>query len=141
MLTVKTALLYAQPIPGFVYEQIDFSEEGGEARIDVVLRAHQQIHAKCSVCLGPCPGYDRCQARSWRQVSLWNIGCHYHYGPRRVECPKHGVVVEHMPWSQGKRPLTVGMMAFLAMWARRMSWSETARAFKVSWEAVFRSVE
>ncbi|MBX3733632.1 MAG: hypothetical protein KF791_13680 [Verrucomicrobiae bacterium] len=40
-----------------------------------------------------------------------------------------------------KSPLTIGMMAFLAMWARRLSWRETTRAFGVSWEAVFRSVE
>ena len=72
---------------------------------------------------------------------MWNIRCFYHYAPRRVDCPEHGIVVEHMPWNQGKRPLTVGMMGFLAMWARRMSWMETARAFKVSWESVFRSVE
>src|SRR5665811_2280742 len=33
------------------------------------------------------------------------------------------------------------MMGFLAPWARRMSWRETARAFQTSWEAVYRSVE
>ena len=33
------------------------------------------------------------------------------------------------------------MMAILAMWARRMSRRETAQAFQVSWEAVFRLVE
>jgi len=49
--------------------------------------------------------------------------------------------VEKLPWCEGKRPLTLGMMALLAMWAKRLSWLETARAFKVSWEAVFRSVE
>jgi transposase len=33
------------------------------------------------------------------------------------------------------------MMGFLARWARRLSWRETAEAFQVSWEAVYRSVE
>jgi hypothetical protein len=51
------------------------------------------------------------------------------------------VVVEHIPWSDGKRPVTLAMMAFLARWARRMSWRETARVFQTSWESVFRSVE
>jgi transposase len=63
------------------------------------------------------------------------------YAPRRVECPEHGVVVEHIPWSEGKRPLTTAMMGFLARWARHLSWRETARAFDISWEAVYRSVE
>jgi len=30
---------------------------------------------------------------------------------------------------------------FLARWARRLSWRETARTFQTSWEAVYRSVE
>jgi len=50
-------------------------------------------------------------------------------------------VVEHIPWSQGKRPMTTAMMGFLARWARRLSWRETARVFHTSWEAVYRSVE
>ena len=55
--------------------------------------------------------------------------------------PEHGVVVEHLPWSDGKRPQTTAMMGFLARWARRLSWRETAKVFQTSWEAVYRSVE
>ena len=33
------------------------------------------------------------------------------------------------------------MMCFLARWARRLSWRETAQVFQTSWEAVYRSVE
>src|SRR5438094_917415 len=33
------------------------------------------------------------------------------------------------------------MMGFLARWARRLSWRETAQVFRTSWEAVYRSVE
>ena len=49
--------------------------------------------------------------------------------------------MEHMPWSDGKRPITRAMMGFLARWARRLSWRETARVFGTSWEAVYRSVQ
>jgi len=35
----------------------------------------------------------------------------------------------------------MAQMVFLACWARRLSWLETARAFQVSWEAVYRSVK
>ena len=41
----------------------------------------------------------------------------------------------------GKRPLTKAYGWFLAEWARRLSWKETAEAFRTSWESVFRSVE
>jgi transposase len=41
----------------------------------------------------------------------------------------------------GKRPYTRAMMCFLAHWARRLSWRETARCFQTSWEAVYRAVQ
>jgi transposase len=50
-------------------------------------------------------------------------------------------VVEHIPWSDGKRPVTCAMMVFLALWTRRLNWRETARAFRTNWESVYRSVE
>jgi len=40
-----------------------------------------------------------------------------------------------------KRRMTCAMMVFLARWARRLSWRETAQVFGTSWEAVYRSVE
>ena len=140
MLNLKTLLNRVQPVPGFVYAAAEFLTTGKSDRIDVTIRAHEQILPKCSQCLQACPGYDHLPGRCWRQVSLWNILCYFHYAPRRVKCATHGIIVEHMPWNVGKHPLTLGMMAYLAMWARRMSWAETARAFEVSWESVFRSV-
>ena len=74
-------------------------------------------------------------------MPLWGIPTHFIYSPRRVECAEHGIGVEHLPWSAGKRPVTLAMMCFLATWARRLSWLETARAFRTSWESVYRSVE
>ncbi len=32
-------------------------------------------------------------------------------------------------------------MGFLARWARRLSWRETAEVFQTSWEAIYRSVQ
>jgi transposase len=74
-------------------------------------------------------------------VPLWGILTYIYYAPRRVRCAEHGVVVEHIPWSDGKRPVAMAMMEFLARWARRLSWRETAQVFQTSWEAVYRSVE
>jgi hypothetical protein len=79
--------------------------------------------------------------RRWLFVPLWGIPTWFCYAPRRVECAEHGVVVEHIPWSDGNRPVTCAMMGFLARWARRLNWQETARVFQTSWEAVYRSVE
>src|SRR5580692_12568575 len=65
---------------------------------------------------------------------------HPRTGP--VDCRRcEAVVVEEVPWGDGKRTLTNAYMLFLARWARRLSWKETAEAFHTSWEKVFDAVE
>src|SRR5665213_1695644 len=51
------------------------------------------------------------------------------------------VVVEEVPWGDGKRTLTRAYMLFLARWARRLSWKEVAENFRTSWDKVFDAVE
>jgi transposase len=140
-LEVKTVLNQIQYFVGFVYRSIRMRGSGGLLRVEVKIKPHRGIQGKCSTCLKPSPGYDQLPERSWLFVPLWGIVCHFFYPPRRVECAEHGVAVEHIPWSQGKRPVTTAMMGFLARWARRLFWRETARTFQTSWEAVYHSVE
>ena len=140
-LEVKTILNRIQHFVGFVYQEVRLRSPRGKLRIEVAIQPHRAIRGKCSECGQPAPGYDRLPERWWLFVPLWGIKTYFLYAPRRVECPEHGVVVEDIPWSEGKRPITTAMMVFLARWARRLSWRETARAFQTSWEAVYRSVE
>ncbi len=116
-------------------------ERGPAVEIEIVLQAHGGRRGRCSQCQQPAPGYDRLAERRWQFVPLWGLTTWFRYAPRRVQCPEHGVVVEDLPWSDGKRPLTCALMGFLARWARRLSWRETARVFQTSWESVYRSVE
>lgn len=140
-LEVKTILNRIQHFAGFVYEEVRLRAPRGKLRIEVRIEPHQGRRGKCSACRRPAPGYDRLPERGWLFVPLWGIVTWFLYAPRRVQCPEHGVVVEHIPWSEGKRPITRAMMGFLARWARHLSWRQTARSFQTSWEAVYRSVE
>ena len=139
--TVKTLLNRVQHFAGFVYRSVRLCGEGRDLRIEVQVEPHAGMQHRCGECREPCPGYDTLNERRWLFVPLWAIAVYFFYAPRRVHCPTHGVVVEHLPWSDGKRPITKAMMAFLAQWARRLSWLETARVFRTSWAAVYRSVE
>ena len=131
-----------QRFVGFVYEEVGMHcHEGQPELIEIMVEPHGGIRGRCSQCQRPAPGYDRLAERRWQFVPLWGIPTWFRYAPRRVECTEHGVVVEHIPWSDGKRPVTCAMMGFLARWARRLSWRETAQVFQTSWEAVYRSVE
>lgn len=142
-LQVKTVLNVIQHFPGFVYSNIQLRRhgDGRPSRIDITVAAHAGMAAKCSRCRQPAPGYDQLEQRSFLFVPLWGIATWFLYTARRVNCPTCGIVIEHVPWSQGKRPVTIAMMCFLSRWARRLSWRETARAFGTSWECVYRSVE
>jgi len=108
----------------------------GRTEIEIKLEPHGGLRGRCSQCQRLAPGYDRLPERRWQFVPLWGIPTYFHYAPRR-ECVEHGVVVEHIPWSEGKRPVTCAMMGFLARWARRLSWRETAQVFHTRWEAVY----
>ena len=142
-LQVKTILNEIQHFAGFVYQDIRLGDSlAGQAReLHITLAEHAGMAAKCSRCLRPAPGYDRLPLRAWLFVPLWGLVTRFIYAARRVQCPEHGVVIEHVPWSDGKRPVTLAMMCFLARWGRRLSWRETARVFGTIWECVYRSVE
>ena len=112
------------------------TREGRPQWIEIKLEPHGGIRGRCSQCQRPAPGYDRLAERRWQSVPLWGIPTYFCYAPRRVECGEHGVIIEHLPWSEGKRRVTCAMMVFLARWARRLSWRETAQVFGTSWEAV-----
>jgi transposase len=140
-LQVKTILNRIQRFAGFVYQEVQMHcHEGKAESIEIRLAAHAGIQGRCSECRRLAPGYDRLPERGWLFVPLWGIETWFRYAPRRVKCAEHGVKVEHIPWSQGKRPITCAMMGFLARWGRRLSWRETAQVFQTSWEAVYRSI-
>jgi len=140
-LEVKTVLNRIQHFAGFVYQDVRLRDSRGKLSLEITVEAHQGRNGKCSKCQRPSPGYDRLFERWWLFVPIWGIITWFRYAPRRVQCAEHGVVVEHIPWSIGKRPITTAMMCFLARWGRHLSWRQTAQMFQTSWESVYRSVE
>jgi transposase len=60
---------------------------------------------------------------------------------RRLDCSKCGVVVEAVPWANGKERTTIAYQWFLATWAKRMSWKAVSQAFGSSWDTVYRAVK
>jgi transposase len=122
------------------YRQARFSADG--KRIEIAVSPRMRSKAICSGCHQPAPGYDRLAERRFEFIPLWGFLVFLLYSMRRVDCPRcQAVVVEEVPWGDGKRTLTRAYMLFLARWARRLSWKETAEAFRTSWDKVFDAVE
>ena len=142
-LTLKTLFNAVQPLSGFVCEDTCLVRDDGELRVEIKLRAAKRSEPCCPECKQRAPGYDTQPQRRWQYIRIWGILVELLYKPRRVECArteKCGIKVESMPWSEGKHQAARALMVFLAQWAKRLSWKETATAFGVSWEMVYRSV-
>jgi len=124
----------------FVYGEPRWVEDASRPTIEVPIEPRANGRPICSGCRKPRPGYDRRNERRFEFVPLWQIAVVFVYTMRRVNCPTCGVVVERVPWSEGKSRLTTAYQWFLAGWARRLSWQEVATVFHTSWEHVRDSV-
>lgn len=138
---VKTILNRIEKQRGFVYWAVRLQQAGGALELEVDILPRANSRPTCSGCKRRGPGYDTLPPRRFEYVPLWGILVFFVYAMRRVDCPTCGVRVELVPWAEGKSPLTTTYGWFLARWAKRMSWSDVAAAFRTSWESVYRSVE
>ena len=139
---LKSILNRVERHKSFVYTHATFVEgDGVEPCIEVQIKPRANGRPICSGCGQKRPGYDRLAARRFQFVPLWNIAVFFVYALRRVDCPKCGVTVERVPWAEGKEHLTTTYRWFLARWAKRLSWKETAVAFNTTWDNVFRAVK
>jgi transposase len=138
---LKTILNRVQGLHGFVYARVRMLEEGRRLIIEAEIRPRAKGRPICSGCNEAGSGYDTLATRRFEFVPLWGMPVAFVYAMRRVDCLSCGVRVERVPWAEGKNHLTGTYAWFLAGWAKRMSWSDVAAAFRTSWENVFRSVE
>jgi len=139
-ITLKSILNKVQPIKGFVYEGIKYSEARKDI-IEVKVVPRDGSKAQCSICDRHCPTYDHLNERTWQMTPLWIFTVILVYRMRRVDCDKCGVVVEKVPWASGKHRLCDGFRLFLAHWARKLWWEEVAMSFRVGWSDVYASVQ
>ncbi len=140
---IITLLNKIYPLKSFVYIKDELSEEDGldSYIVDIVPRKNGVV--KCSICEEVCVLYDKQdqKARIFEFVPIWGFKVYFRYIMRRVFCESCGVRVEKIPWAEGKNSLTKAYQIFLARWAKRLSWKETAGIFSTSWDNVFRSVK
>jgi transposase len=137
---LEVILNHVEPFKSFVYKHTGWDKSDSVRKIRVQVEARANGRPICSGCGEVRPGYDRLPERTWEFVPLWQIPVLFVYALRRVNCPDCGVVVEQVPWSDGKHRQTKSLRWFLARWAKRLSWQEVAEIFHTSWDTVFRCV-
>ena len=137
---IETILNKCQKFKSFVYQDARWCSQDNRPSIEVDLIPRKNSKAICSGCGKPASLYDKLTTRRFEFVPLWGYPVFFNYKMRRVNCKLCDVVVEAVPWASGKHTLTKTYMQFLSGWARKLSWTETARSFKTSWRKVFASV-
>jgi len=138
---VETILNHCYRHKSFIYAGVHWKQKGRKGALVVDIVPRKNGLAECSKCGRKAPVYDRLEERLFDFVPLWNIPMRFRYTMRRVKCPEHDVRVERVPWAEGKQHVTKPFQLFLARWARKLSWKETAESFGTTWDNVARSVK
>jgi transposase len=138
---LETILNHVEKNKSFVYRNARWASESRPRQLEVTILPRANSRPTCSGCKQKGPGYDRLPARRFEFVPVWQTAVFFVYALRRVDCANCGVTAEEVPWCQGKQTHTRTYQWFLAQWARRLSWQETARVFGTSWQRVFQAVK
>lgn len=138
---IKTVLNRVYKLKSFVYgnARMAESEEGVELEVEIQPRANGK--PECSGCGYRGGRYDRLPERRYEFIPLWGMRVFFLYSPRRVNCPGCGIIVERVPWAEGKYQESIPYKLFLAHWAKKLSWQEVAVQFKSTWDQVFSAIE
>src|SRR5215813_1227570 len=130
-----TLLNHCEHFSGFVYDKARLCQHS--RTIEIEMRPRRGSKPVCSGCHERGTAYDQLGLRRFEFVPVWGFIVLLLYRMRRVDCRACGVRVEQVPWATGKHQLTKAYMLFLAHWARKLSWQETAASFRSSWDKVF----
>lgn len=140
---VKSILNSIEKHKSFVYSEVRWAQYPGQPKrqeLEVRLQPRKNSRPRCSGCHRPGPTYDRLPERRFEYVPLWMIPVFFLYAMRRVKCRRCGIVVEEVPFVQGKHRQTTSYRWFLAQWARRLSWKQVGQIFGTSWDSVYQAV-
>ncbi len=131
---IKTLLNYTTKFKSFVFQDPRLCRDSKRILIPVVPRKNSK--PVCSRCGCSCTVYDHLKQREFLLPPIRNIAVVLLYTMRRVNCLHCGkVVVEQLSWATGNSPVTKQFAAFLAFWARKLPWTDTAKSFRVSWDS------
>jgi len=97
---LKSILNRVQKHQGFVYTDMDLTQEKEQLVLNVTLRPRTNGRALCSGCGRKRPGYDTLPTRRFEFIPFWGILVYFVYAMRRVACPTCGIKVERVPWAE-----------------------------------------
>ena len=128
-----------QKLTGVTRTVVESAEVTADGVVFDVRPRHRR--PRCSRCGRRVPGYDRRPARRWRHLGLGATRVWLRYAPRRVECPRCGVVGEQVPWGEPEGRFTSAFEETVAYLARVTDQSSVQQMMGIAWVTVGRIVE
>ena len=91
-------------------------------------------------CLEKRPGYDRKKddehPTSWRAPDWNGVRVYLEYSPRRISCPRHGVITEYVPWQDGDSHFLADFNNEVAYLALMCPKTVVSQYFGIDWRTV-----
>ncbi len=113
---IQTILNRVEKFKSFVYAEAHIEEQDDGPALVVHVLPRKNSLPYCSGCYRRGRPYDHLKQRRFQFVPLWSILVFLAYRMRRVDCPRCGITVEIVPWSDGKNQMTTTYRWFLASW-------------------------
>lgn len=118
----------------------DAASVGGVLVVEVV--PVRRLGPRCGRCRQVCPRYDGPRTpRRWRALDLGTTRVFIQAELARVSCPKHGVVVERVPWADHGSGFTFAFEEQAAWLAVECSKTAVAELMRIAWRTVGRIIE
>lgn len=59
--------------------------------------------------------------RSWKDLAVFGLQVYFHYAPKEIECPTHGLLQEEIPWAHAYERVTYRLEFRVCALAKRMT--------------------
>lgn len=139
---IQTILKKTLQYKGFSFGRAKFGKgRRGTPSIEVEIFPKKSNQPICSGCGKFSRVYDHLKERLIEHIPFWGFLVFFCYSMRRVDCTRCGVVVERVPWVNGKHHLSREYSWYLSGWCKRLSIQEAADAFRTTWHHVFCALE
>ncbi len=123
----------------FVFESDELVKDssGCPMRVVIHVRARKNSRIHCSRCGAAGTHYDTLPPRDTKFEPYCGIPVVFRYSMRRCLCPKCGkVVVEKVPWCEGKSPVSQPLKVVVTQEAKKNAIIDVAKRYDLSWNEI-----
>jgi transposase len=118
-----------------VVEDLEYDEN--DQVLVVHVRPKQQVSRRCGRCRRRCRGYDRGEGRRrWRTLDLGTIAVWLEADAPRVNCARHGITVQAVPWARHGAGHTLAFDDQVAWLATQCSKTAITELMRIGWRTV-----